>query len=54
MRIKVKQGVQVVHDGTVYADGASADVSETIGQFWVRSGWATEVTTTPKPKKARR
>jgi len=43
MRIKVTRGVQVVHDGKVYADGASADVPDAVARFWVRSGRVTEL-----------
>jgi hypothetical protein len=43
MKIMVAQGVQVVHQGEVYADGASADVPDDVGAQWVSEGWVTEV-----------
>jgi hypothetical protein len=44
-KIRVAQGVQVVHDGQVHADGESADVPDDVGAHWVSEGWATEVKT---------
>lgn len=40
MKVTVTQGVQVVHDGQVYRNGASAEVPERVGQRWIRNGWA--------------
>jgi hypothetical protein len=53
MKIKVAQGIQVVHDGEVFADGDSADVPEAVAGQWVREGWAVGVTSAPT-KGARR
>jgi len=47
MKIKVAEGIQVVHDGEVFADGESADVPEAVAGQWVREGWAVEVTPGP-------
>lgn len=40
MKVTATQGVQVCHDGTVYRDGASADVPESVARQWVYNGWA--------------
>lgn len=42
MKVTVTQGIQVVHDGQVYLNGASADVPDALGQRWIRNGWASE------------
>jgi hypothetical protein len=39
MKIKVAQGVQVVHDGKVHDAGETADVAEDVAAQWVREGW---------------
>lgn len=43
MKVTVKQGVQVVHDGTVFADGETADVPDHVVELWLRSGWVEKV-----------
>ncbi|MGO9352485.1 MAG: hypothetical protein ACLP3C_17325 [Mycobacterium sp.] len=48
MKIKVAQPYRLIHAGTVYTEGDTADVDDHIGQEWVRQGWATEA----KPTKA--
>jgi hypothetical protein len=42
MKVTVTQGVRVVHDGTVYQDGQSADVPEGVARCWIQCGWASE------------
>jgi hypothetical protein len=34
MKIKVKQGVQVVHEGVAYDDEQTVDVPDELAQFW--------------------
>jgi hypothetical protein len=48
MKVKVTSNVQLVHAGTHYTIGDTADVHDDVGQEWVRQGWATEA----KPSKA--
>lgn len=43
MKIRVAQGVQVVHDGTVYLAGETAEVPEALARNWNREGWAAKV-----------
>jgi hypothetical protein len=40
MKVTVTQGVRVVHDGTLYQDGQSADVPKDVADQWVTNGWA--------------
>jgi hypothetical protein len=47
MKVKVAQGIQVLHDGDVFADGHSADVPEAVARQWVQEGWAVEVASAP-------
>ena len=50
-KVTVAQGVQCVNDGTVYLGGETADVPPHVAQFWIRSGWASEVKAKPKPAR---
>jgi hypothetical protein len=43
----VGEGIQVVHDGTVYAPAETADVPKAVAQFWIRLGWVDEVDDEP-------
>ena len=55
MKVAVAEGIQCVHDGTVYGPGETAEVPKAVPQFWLRSGWADEVEEDePPPKKASR
>jgi hypothetical protein len=51
MKVKVTQPVQVVHDGTRYTLGDSADVPDDVGQEWIQSGWVTEAKPAAPRKK---
>jgi hypothetical protein len=42
MKVTVKQGIRCVHAGSVYADGASADVPDEVAREWLAKGWCTE------------
>jgi hypothetical protein len=42
-KVKVHKGTQVVHDGKVYDNEETVDVPDEVGQFWVRSGWCSEM-----------
>ena len=43
MKVKVHKGIQVCHEGKVFDDEHTLDVPEATAQFWLRSGWMTEV-----------
>jgi len=43
MKVKVGDGLRVVHDGKVFRDGQTADVPDDVGEEWVSAGWATVV-----------
>ena len=43
MKIKVAPGIRVCHDGKVYADGATAEVPDSVGAQWLVSGWVQHV-----------
>jgi hypothetical protein len=51
VKVKVTQPVQFVHEGTRYTIGQTADVPDTVGQDWIRQGWATEIKHAPPRKK---
>lgn len=40
--VTVNAPYQVVHDGTVYGPGQTADVPEEIAQKWIEAGWVSE------------
>jgi hypothetical protein len=42
MKMTVTQGIRVVHDGTVYQDGQTVDVPDSVAAFWKECGWASE------------
>jgi hypothetical protein len=54
MKVTVAQGFQCVHDGTVHDGGDTAEVPGPVAQFWIRSGWATEVKAEAKPLPRRK
>ena len=40
MKVVVRPDIQVVHDGTVYRPGETADLPQHIAYGWIGSGWA--------------
>lgn len=42
-KVKVHKGIQVVHEAKVFDNGETVDVPDEVAQFWVRSGWCSEV-----------
>jgi hypothetical protein len=53
MKVKVAEGLQVAHEGTVWRDGATADVPDHVAEPWLEAGWVTEVTAAkPRGRKA--
>jgi hypothetical protein len=40
--VSVNTPYQVVHEGTVYGPGQTADVPEEIAHKWIEAGWVSE------------
>jgi hypothetical protein len=56
--VTVNEPYQVVHDGTVYTPGQTADVPDDVAARWIDAGWVTKTaqkraTKTAPSKRAR-
>ena len=53
--VTVNTPYQVMHDGTVYTPGETADVPDDVAEKWIDAGWVSEkrATKAAPPKRAR-
>ncbi|HYQ36764.1 MAG TPA: hypothetical protein VER10_12960 [Mycobacterium sp.] len=51
--VTVNAPYQVVHEGTVYGPGQTADVPAEVADKWLEAGWVSETKATKAPTKRR-
>ena len=42
VKVTVREGLQVSHDGKIYESAQSVLVPKAVAQFWIRSDWVDE------------
>lgn len=50
VKVTVTHGIQVVHEGERYTDGATVEVPGPVAHKWIRAGWVSVSDETPDEK----